>query len=158
MEKNEFNIVISGKFTEDTFKQLEEYKEIEKFEENNYSILVCSNVPLDTIKSIFDVLDSKKESCYIVNWILHIGSTLKKNLISFDDMMRTRKQGYNISLLCNNEKHTIIEYTYEDIEKNELRKPLAIYMNEYIKEEDKNIVIQINNIKTSFNVISFKYN
>ena len=61
--------------------------------------------------------------------------------------MRTRKQGYNISLLCNNEKHTIIEYTYEDIEKNELRKPLAIYMNEYIKEEDKNIVIQINNIK-----------
>lgn len=147
MEKNEFNIVIAGKFTEDTFKQLEEYKEIEKFEENNYSILVCSNVPLDTIKSIFDVLDSKKESCYIVNWILHIGSTLKKNLISFDDMMRTRKQGYNISLLCNNEKHTIIEYTYEDIEKNELRKPLAIYMNEYIKEEDKNIVIQINNIK-----------
>ncbi len=139
--------MIAGKFTEDTLKQLEEYKEINEIEEGNYTILECSNISLDMIRNIFDVLDSKNESYYILDWILHIGSTLKKNLIGFDDIMRGLKQEYNISLSCNNERNTVIEYTYEDIEKNELRKPLAIYMNEYIKKEDKNIVIQINNIK-----------
>lgn len=147
LEKNEFNIVIAGKFNEETFKKLKEYKEIEEIEEDNYNILVCSSASLDTIRNIFNLLDSKKESYYIVNWILHIGSTLKKNLISFDDMMRNLKQAYNISLLSNNDRTTVIEYTYENIEKNELRKPLAIYMNECIKKGDKNIIIQINNIK-----------
>lgn len=140
-------MVIVGKFTKEIYKQLGIEEKNNEIDEKIHGILEYNHATLDTITNVFHVLDSNNVSYYIVSWKLNIGCTLKKNLISFDDFMRGRKQEYNISQINNNEKKTIIEYTYEHIKKDAEGTPLTIYMNEYIKKEDKNIVIQINNIK-----------
>ena len=141
LQKDEFNMEIIGEFNNGIFEQLElEY-------EDGDNVIQFNHAPLRVINHDINVLESNNVIYYIANWKLHICNTSKEKLKKFDQYMRQIRLAYNISQIENNEKKTVIEYTYEDIEKNELRKPLAIYMNNCIKKEDKNIVIQINNIR-----------
>lgn len=60
--------------------------------------------------------------------------------------MSSRGQEYNISLLENNNKKIIIEYTSEDIDKKKNEKPLAIYLNENKKVLKDNVIFKIEHI------------
>ena len=147
LDSDEINFEIYGKFSQRTLEQLKLEKQNIDNDESVYRIIEGNKLTLENLKYILDILKANKESYYIVDWKLHIGCAFKENLVILDDIMRGMKQEYALFRIKNDEEEKIIDYTKDDMVFEEKIKPLAIYMDEYMNKEEKNILIQINNIK-----------
>ncbi len=121
-------------------------KELEVGEDYEGGFLGC-NMLIDELTHVFDVYDSNTDYDYLVNLRLNIDNASKESLNRFDDYMRTFKQEYRIYRFDGIGENTIIEFNRENLEKNEEGMPLSMYMNEYIKKEDDNIIFRIDDIQ-----------
>lgn len=146
LEKNKYDISILVEMTNKLYKELDIDEEINEDDEKNISILECYN-SIDEIKHIFEIFDSNTDDGYFVDLRLHINSASKDSLNRFDNAMRILKQIYSVYRDDEFEKDKIIEFSYEDLDRNENGMPLSIYMNEYLKKGFNNIIFRIDELK-----------